>query len=54
MLRGRPDFNTVGTDFWEFLREKVDEYEQNQEYNVGHIVFVAHCGRLFDIPFLMR
>jgi DNA polymerase III alpha subunit (gram-positive type) len=54
MVHSQPDFNLIGHEFFEFIKQQITDYEYGREETVKHMVFIAHCGRQFDMPFLMR
>ena len=54
MVRGESEFDVIGKDFITFLLEKISEYENVNNKQILDIVFVAHNGRTFDVPFLMH
>ena len=54
MVRSESSFSVVGNDFIKFILEKVSEYENDNNKQILDIVFVAHNGRTFDVPFLMN
>jgi DNA polymerase III epsilon subunit-like protein len=48
-------FPEVAGNFFEFMRRHADEYLVGREnVKVQHIIFVAHIGKVFDIPFLIQ
>jgi DNA polymerase III alpha subunit (gram-positive type) len=49
-----PDFRTVITEFFQFMGDVVQQHATATTTEIGHIVLVAHNGRVFDVPFLMR
>ena len=54
MVLNEKGFEVVGKDFVKFLLEKITEYETDNKKQILDIVFVAHNGRVFDVPFLMK
>jgi DNA polymerase III epsilon subunit-like protein len=52
MVKTKQQFDVVGIDFFKFILQKVSEYENDTENIVTNYVFVAHNGRIFDVPFL--
>ncbi len=59
-LYGKPGFVDVVTDFFKFIKSKIRQYEeersaeQGEPFSIERIVFVAHNGTTFDIPFLFN
>jgi DNA polymerase III epsilon subunit-like protein len=54
MVQTAPDFRTVITEFFHFMGDVVQQHATATTTEIGHIVLVAHNGRVFDVPFLMR
>jgi DNA polymerase III epsilon subunit-like protein len=52
MVKDKQQFDVVGIDFFKFIVQKVHEYENDNDRIVTNYVFVAHNGRIFDVPFL--
>jgi DNA polymerase III epsilon subunit-like protein len=52
MVKAKQQFDVVGIDFFKFIVQKVHEYENDKERIVTNYIFVAHNGRIFDVPFL--
>jgi DNA polymerase III subunit alpha, Gram-positive type len=52
MVKDKQQFDIVGIDFFKFFVQKVNEYENEAEYIITNYIFVAHNGRIFDVPFL--
>jgi DNA polymerase III epsilon subunit-like protein len=47
-----PNFEAVGKDFFRFIKQNIVSWEGDNKCKIQHIVFVAHNGIRFDIPFL--
>jgi hypothetical protein len=48
-------FPEVAGNFFEFMRRHANEYSAgHKNVKVQHIIFVAHNGKVFDIPFLIQ
>ena len=47
-------FDKVGNDFLIFIKQNVTNYEKDNNIKIKHIIFVAHNGIRFDIPFLYQ
>jgi hypothetical protein len=52
MVKDKQQFDVVGIDFFKFIIQKVNEYENNTENIVTNYIFVAHNQHIFDVPFL--
>jgi DNA polymerase III subunit epsilon len=48
------NFEDVGNDFLRFLVDDITEWEVDNNQQILDIVFVAHNGRVFDVPFLIE
>jgi DNA polymerase III alpha subunit (gram-positive type) len=59
-LYGKPGFVDVITDFFKFIKTKIRQYEEERSaergeaFSIERIVFVAHNGTSFEIPFLFH
>jgi DNA polymerase III alpha subunit (gram-positive type) len=49
-----PSFKEVGTDFVKYIIENMKQWEKNHFLSCDCIVFVAHNGKIFDVPFLFQ
>jgi Transposase IS4/Exonuclease len=52
MVKEKQQFDVVGIDFFKFIIQMVHEYENDNKRIVTNYIFVAHNGRIFDVPFL--
>jgi DNA polymerase III epsilon subunit-like protein len=55
LVRQEKPFDIVAKDFLRFLKEKIIAYEDDN--GIGEVksyVFVAHNGKVFDVPFLFK
>jgi DNA polymerase III epsilon subunit-like protein len=52
MVQDKQQFDVFGIDFFKFIVQQVNEYENDTEHIVTNYIFVAHNGRIFDVPFL--
>jgi DNA polymerase III epsilon subunit-like protein len=53
-VKSFPTFHTVGTDFVRFIVENKSLWEETHFLSCDSIVFVAHNGKRFDVPFLFN
>ena len=54
MVASAPCFSTVATEFFDFIQANVEFYQTSTGKKISQVVFVAHNGHAFDIPFLLR
>ena len=54
VVASAPPFSTVANDFFDFLDSNVAYFSSTTGKRISHLVFVAHNGDSFDIPFLLR
>jgi DNA polymerase III alpha subunit (gram-positive type) len=53
-LSAFPTFQTVGGDFVKFVLENKKLWEETHFLSCNSVVFVAHKGTSFDVPFLFQ
>jgi DNA polymerase III alpha subunit (gram-positive type) len=53
VVDARP-FPEVAEEFFDFVHQQFHEYARQCDKTISHIVMVAHNGRVFDMPFLLR
>ncbi len=53
-LVGQPLFREAVTDFFKYITTAVRQYEEQTNNQMQRIVFIAHNGIRFDIPFLFN
>jgi DNA polymerase III epsilon subunit-like protein len=54
MLATAPSFPTVAVAFFGFIKSCVDEIQTKTGNSTSQVVFVAHNGNAFDVPFLLQ
>ena len=54
MVAAAPPFSTVAPEFFNFVETNVGVYETTTGKRISHVVFVAHNGNTFDVPFLLQ
>ena len=53
-VEDRPIFRIGGADFVKHMVNVVTEYENETNTTIDNIIFVAHNGQWFDVPFLFQ
>lgn len=53
MVAGAPPFRWVLNEFFEFIQGSVSEFSRKTGIHIDKVIFVAHNGRVFDVPFLL-
>jgi len=53
MLADAPQFTDVATAFFDFIHTTVIFFEEVNSKKVSQVMFVAHNGNSFDVPFLL-
>jgi DNA polymerase III epsilon subunit-like protein len=54
MVAGAPPFRWVINEFFEFVQGLCSNFSSTTSTSIEKVVFVAHNGRVFDVPFLLR
>jgi DNA polymerase III alpha subunit (gram-positive type) len=54
LLKEERMFEEVGKDFLKFLFDKIEDHEVSVEKTFRYVIFVAHNGKVFDVPFLFK
>ena len=55
MVNQSPSFVSVGNEFILYYLQRLKQYkEENPEMSVDCLVFVAHNGRAFNVPYLFK
>lgn len=54
MVASAPCFSTVANDFFDFIQDNVRFFSTTTGKRIKHVIFVAHNGDNFDVPFLLR
>ncbi len=54
MVNNKPAFNVIGNDWVKHNVNILRDYEKEKGWEVENVIFVAHNGRRFDVPFLLH
>jgi DNA polymerase III alpha subunit (gram-positive type) len=54
MVKTASDFTAVATEFFQFMSDIAQNHATATASDIDDIILVAHNGRAFDVPFLMR
>ena len=54
MTKTASDFTAVATEFFQFMVDIAENHATATGSDIDNIILVAHNGRAFDVPFLMR